>query len=252
MPTALVRSVGDSFAQALSVPEERGVDVALARSQHDRYRAELVGAGYIVEVVAADETCPDGVFIEDTAVVIGDTAVITRPGAPSRRPEVGSVAKALARHLDEIEIEAPGTLDGGDVFRAGNTIYAGLSKRTNRAGVDQLSRVASDAGLEVATVAVLDTLHLKSAVLPLDQETVVVTRGGADEKRLDPLRIVYEDPRERYRCSVLPMDDGRVLVTASAPRTAELIAGLGYHVVPIDISEFQAKSGGLTCLSILF
>ena len=89
-------------------------------------------------------------------------------------------------------------------------------------------------------------------MLPLDEETILVTSGGADEEPLHRLRIVYEDPRERYRCSVLPVSNGRVLVTASAPRTSELIAGLDYQVVPIDISEFQAKSGGLTCLSILF
>lgn len=252
MPTALVREVGESFARALADPGAPDVDVALARAQHDRYRAELAGAGYRVEALAADEACPDGVFIEDTAVVLGETAVLARPGAPSRQAEVGAVAEVLAGDFGLVEIEPPGTLDGGDVFLAGNTLYAGLSRRSNQSGVDQLSRAATEAGLEVVQVPVGDTLHLKSAVLPLDEETVLVTRGGAEEEPLARLRIVHEDDQERYLCSVLPLGNGRLLVTASAPRTADLLAGLGYEVVPIDISEFQAKSGGLTCLSILF
>lgn len=252
MTTALVREVGDSYGRALAEPGAPDVDLSHARTQHDRYRTELANAGYRVEALAADEDCPDGVFIEDAAVVLGDTAIIARPGAASRRAEVGPVAEALSVRFSLVEIIAPGTLDGGDVFIAGNTIYAGLSGRTNQAGLDQLFGFASEAGMDTVAITVGDTLHLKSAVLPLDEETVLVTVGGAEEEPLRNLRIIYEDPRERYAASVLPLGDGRLLVTSAAPRTSDVLSDLGYEVVPIDISEFQAKSGGLTCLSILF
>lgn len=252
MPIALVLEVGESYGRALAEPGAPDVDVARARTQHDRYRAELADAGYQVEVVAADETCPDGVFIEDTAVVLGETAVIARPGAASRQAEVAPVAEVLTSHFRLEEISSPGTLDGGDVFITGDTLYAGLSGRTNQEWVDQLFRFATEAGLDTVAVTVGDTLHLKSAVLPIDEETVLVTVGGAEEEQLRKLRIIYEDPRERYQCSVLPVGSGRLLTTSAAPRTAESLSDHGYEVVPIDISEFQAKSGGLTCLSILF
>ena len=133
-----------------------------------------------------------------------------------------------------------------------NTIYVGISERTNHEGISQLRPVAASQGLALQSVKVVDTLHLKSAVLPVDSETVVVTSDSVDEPALGGLRIIYEDAAERHRFSCLPMFNGRLLATASSPRTNETLAAAGYLVDPIDVSELQAADGGLTCMSILF
>ena len=250
--TALIRGVPRSFDRALVREGMPRIDVDLASAQHDGYRSHLQAAGYVIESVPADEDHPDCVFIEDTAVIVGTMAVITRPGAPTRRGETGPVARALSARFPLVEIESPGTVDGGDVIRLHRHLYIGRSTRTNEAGIDQLSEVAIGQELGVTVVEVTDVLHLKSAVLPIDQETVVVTPNTVDEKALGALRIVYEAGSERHRFSALPMRDGRVLVTAAAPQTTEMVAGLGHQVTPIDVSEIQAADGGLTCMSILF
>jgi dimethylargininase len=244
--------VASSFAGALVRDGHPSLDPERARDQHRAYRDELVRSGYLVHDVATDEGCPDCVFVEDAAVVVGGVALITRPGAPSRREETGPVAAALAGAFPLVHMVEPGTLDGGDVFTTGTSLYVGRSGRTNDDGIAQLAAVAGEQGLTVVPVAVLDTLHLKSAVLPLDGESVLVTAGGVDEAALAGLHLVYEDAAERYRASALPLRDGRLLVTASAPRTAAMLSGAGYDVAAVDISELEAADGGLTCLSILY
>jgi dimethylargininase len=162
------------------------------------------------------------------------------------------VAKALATWFPTTEITEPGTLDGGDVFRLGNVLYVGRSARTNSDGIDQLRAIAFHQGLGLVTVGVRHVLHLKSAVLPIDEETVVVTPRTVDEDRLDSIHVIYEDEAERHRFSALPLGGGRVLVTASAPATVEMVSRAGHEVVVIDVSQIQAADGGLTCMSILF
>jgi dimethylargininase len=249
---ALIRPVPGSFDRALVRDGQPDLDVAVARAQHDVYRNHLTDAGYSIEVVPSDESHPDCVFIEDTAVIIGSVAVITRPGALARRGETGPVAGVLSAYFPLVEIEKPATIDGGDVFTAGGVVYVGRSTRTNDAGIGQLRSVVSDQGLDLIVVDVHDTLHLKSAVLPIDPETMVVTPHAVDEAPLAGLNIVYEADSERHRFSAVPLRDGRVLSTASSPATSEKVAALGYQLVPIDVSEIQAADGGLTCMSILF
>jgi dimethylargininase len=248
---ALVRGVPDSFTQALVLGVHPEIDVQLARLQHGRYRDMLATAGYEVKQVPVDETHPDCVFIEDAAVIIGTSAVIARSGAATRRGEVGPVREALPAGLNVCAIEAPGTLDGGDVFTMGDNLYVGRSRRTNEAGIEQLRSVASNEGLTTVPVVLRAGLHLKSVVLPLDRRTILVTPDAVDERAFTGLRIIHEVAEERHRASALPLRDGRLLVTASAPLTRILLAAAGYTPVSIDVSEFQAADGGLTCLSIL-
>jgi dimethylargininase len=252
VPTALTRPVPDSFDGALVRDGQPELDVALARAQHDDYREALEQSGYSIVVVPTDENHPDCVFIEDTAIVLGSVAVITRPGAPSRRGETDPVARVLSSQFPLVEVREPGTVDGGDVFVMGDVAYVGRSTRTNVEGIHQLQEVTSEQGLELVTVDVHNTLHLKSAVLPIDIETVVVTRDAVDETMLEGLRIIYEADSERHKFSALPLHDDRVLVTANAPATTEVVSTLGHEVVPIDVSQIQAADGGLTCMSILF
>jgi dimethylargininase len=161
------------------------------------------------------------------------------------------VAEALRTQFPVVEVVAPGTIDGGDVFLTPEVAYVGRSSRTNEAGIDQLRSLTLDLGMSLVVVEVRDGLHLKSAVLPIDPETVVVTPHSVDELALGALKIVYEVEEERNRFSALPLRDGRILVTADAPATAGAVSALGHEVVPIDVSQIQAADGGLTCMSIL-
>lgn len=252
MPTALLRSMPDSFRDAITGERGRAPDVDLARIQHARYRDHLEAAGYEIEVLDADEGHPDCVFIEDTAVILGSAALITRPGAKARRGETASVAGALANRFELTMVEEPGTIDGGDVMVLAGTVWVGISTRTNEEGARRLSEVAAAQGMRTIQVPVNGVLHLKSAVSPVDHETVVVTTGTVDESLLEGLRLIPEAEGERHRFSALPLDSGAILVTESAPVTADSLAGLGREIVPIDVSEIQAADGGLTCMSILW
>jgi dimethylargininase len=250
--TALLRPVPDSFPRALVRHGRPALDLARARAQHGEYRRLLEQSGLVIELVPTDEAHPDCVFIEDTAVILGAVAVIARPGAESRRGETAPVERALDGRFDIARITAPGTLDGGDVLALGDVVYVGRSSRTNDAGIDQLRAVAHHQGLRLVTVDLGDALHLKSGLLPIDDETIVVTPGSVDETKLRGLRIVYEDTGERHRFSALPLPNGQVMVTAAAPRTAEMVSALGAQPLPVDVSEIQAADGGLTCMSIVF
>jgi dimethylargininase len=249
---ALVRSVPDSFAHALRGESGPDLDPYLARRQHGAYVRVLDAAGYAVEQLSADEDYPDCVFIEDTAVVLGPMTIITRCAAPSRRGEAEAVRDALSARFAIETIEPPGTLDGGDVMQLDGSLYVGRSARTNEDGIAQLAAIAAPLGLAPTIVEVYDGLHLKSVVLPVDENTVLVTPNSVDEAALQGLRILYEDESERHRASTLPLRDGRLIVTASAPVTAAMLAAAAYEVVSIDVSELQAADGGLTCLSLLF
>jgi dimethylargininase len=250
--TALIRPVPDSFTNALVSHGRPQIDAGLAHDQHREYVRVLEASGYAVEDVPGDEAHPDSVFIEDTAVILGTVGLVTRPGAESRRGEVGPVAQVLAGRFDIAEISAPGTLDGGDVLILGDVVYVGRSSRTNDEGIGQLRAVAHHQGFGVVTVDVEEVLHLKSAVLAIDEGTVVVTPHTVDESKLDGLRVLYEHDEERNRFSALPLVDGRIVVTANAPATAAMVSALGHDILPLDISEIQAADGGLTCMSVLF
>jgi dimethylargininase len=252
MPVALLREVSPSFPDAIVAHGGRPPDVDLAIEQHSLYQRALEAAGYAAEVLAGDSDHPDCVFIEDTAVVIGEIAVATRPGAEERRGEVGPVSSRLAASMTVEAIEQPGTLDGGDVMVLNGTVYVGRSSRSNDSGIEQLAAFAATQGMSLVSVPVTGVLHLKSAVLPVDPETVVVTPGTVDESFLEGLRIVHEADHERHRFSALPLADGSLLVTANSTDTAGMLSDLGMRPIPIDVSEIQAADGGLTCMSILF
>ncbi len=228
--------------------EPSTVDVGLARQQHDRYRAALAGHGWRVHEVPEADDCPDSVFIEDTVVVCDATAIITRPGAPSRRPETDAV-EATARELGltVARIEDPGTLDGGDVLQIGQTVYVGLGGRTNAEGIRQLGDLMTPLGRITVGVPLTKVLHLKSAITALPDGSPVT---WGDLVGRSPFPGVREVPEESG-AHVVPLGDGDVLIAASAPRTAELIARWGYIPVVIDISEYERLEGCVTCLSVL-
>jgi dimethylargininase len=247
---ALVRRPSARLADGLVTHIDRTpVDADLAADQHAGYVAALAGAGWeIVEVPQAD-ALPDSAFIEDTMVVCGGLAVLTRPGAEERRAEVAG-AEAVARELglEIARIEGPGTLDGGDVLQTGDTVYVGRGGRTNGEGIRQLRAHLAGRGRTVVPVPLHAVLHLKSAVTALPDGTLI----AADPELLDTapfptLRRVPEDGGAH----VVVLDHATVLMATSAPRSAELFDDLGFDVVAVDVSEFEKMEGCVTCLSVL-
>ena len=224
------------------------VDVELARAQHAAYASALAGSGWQVEQVPVAEDCPDSVFVEDAVVACDDLAVLTRPGAPQRRPEIDGVAQAMAwLGLRTARIEAPGTLDGGDVLQAGTTVYVGRGGRTNGEGIRQLRALLAPLGRTVVGVPLGAVLHLKSAVTALPDGTFLLLPDLVPAGLFPAVRPVTEESG----CHVVPLGGDRVLIAASAPRTAASLEDLGYTPVVVDISEFEKLEGCVTCLSVL-
>jgi dimethylargininase len=224
------------------------VDVELARTQHAAYASALAASGWQVEQVPVAEDCPDSVFVEDAVVVCDDLAVLTRPGAPQRRPEIDGVAQAMASlGLRTARIEAPGTLDGGDVLQAGTTVYVGRGGRTNGEGIRQLRALLAPLGRTVVGVPLGAVLHLKSAVTALPDGTFLLLPDLVPAGLFPAVRPVTEESG----CHVVPLGGDRVLIAASAPRTAASLADLGFTPVVVDISEYEKLEGCVTCLSVL-
>lgn len=249
--TALVRSVPDSFRDALVMGDRPAIDVERARNQHHAYQLMLESVGYAVRVLDSDEAHPDCPFVEDTAFVLDTFAVATRPGAPERRGEVPAVATALATLMPVRSIEAPGTIDGGDVLRMGSTLFVGRSTRTNADAIRQLTALAADDGLVVVAVPVTGVLHLKSAVVAVDAETVLIAPECVDTGHFGRFRQIEKAPGEAHLASLLRLRGGGLAMTTTAPETAGRLRAAGFEPMLVDSSEFQAADGGLTCLSIL-
>jgi dimethylargininase len=247
--TALVRAPSGRLAEGIVTHIARSpVDVALAREQHAAYAAALAAAGWVIGQVPAAEDCPDSVFVEDTVVVVEDLAVLARPGAAVRRAEVGGTAGAVASlGLRTARIEDPGTLDGGDVLQAGTTVYVGRGGRTNAEGIRQLRSLLAPLGRTVVAVPLGKVLHLKSAVTALPDGTFLLLPRLVPADLFPAVRPVEEESG----CHVVPLGGERVLIAASAPRTAGLIEDLGFTPVVADITEFEKLEGCVTCLSVL-
>jgi len=246
---ALVRRPSSRLAEGLVTHIDRQpVDVDLAISQWSAYVDALHSAGWETLEVPPVDDCPDGVFVEDTVVMYGDRAVITRPGADERKPETAAVADLLgALGYDVVSIEAPGTLDGGDVLKHGGTVWVGLGGRTNQAGLDQLTAYLQPYGARVVPVPLTKVLHLKSAVTALPDGTVVGYEPLVD----DPgVWDSFLDVPEESGSHVVLLGGDTVLMSSDAPESKRLFEDRGLHVIDVDISEFIKLEGCVTCLSV--
>lgn len=228
--------------------ERTPVDLDLAVAQWDNYVQALQDEGWeTVEVEPADD-CPDAAFVEDTVVVHGDLAVVARPGADERKPETVGTATALgALGYRVVRIEEPGTMDGGDVLEHDGTAWVGLGGRTNQAGVDQLRAHLEPLGARVVGVPVSKVLHLKSAVTALPDGTVVGYAPLVDDPTVWP---VFLEVPEEGGSHVVVLDEGTVLMSASAPVSQQLYVTRGLRTVVVDISEYEKLEGCVTCLSV--
>ena len=246
---ALVRQPGSRLPQGLLTHFQRTeIDVELATRQWHGYVDALKRNGWeIIEVPAADD-CADAVFIEDTVVMFGDLAVISRPGAPSRQLETAAVDETVGGLGYEIaRIESPGTLDGGDVLKVGSTVYVGLGGRTNAAGLAQLAAHLEPRGATVVPVQVTKVLHLKSAVTALPDGTIVGWPDAVDDPATFPK---YRETPEESGAHVVLLGDKRLLMAADCPLSAAMYRAMGYEPVEVDIGEFQKLEGCVTCLCV--
>jgi dimethylargininase len=247
-PFALVRRPANSLASGcVSFIERRPVDVEHAHRQWLAYVAALNSRGWPTVEVAPDDTLPDSVFIEDAVVMFGELAVITNPAEPTRHPETLAAAETIGLLGYEPARITNGTLDGGDVLKVGQTAYVGLGRRTSPAAVDELRELLAPRGWAVIGVPLTRVLHLKSAVTALPDGTVIGYGPLVDDASAFP---AFLDVPEEGGAHVVVLDDQTVLMSAHAPRTAELLGDRGLTVVTVDISEFEKLEGCVTCLSV--
>jgi dimethylargininase len=247
--TALVRQPGPRLVEGLVTHIARQpVDTTLARRQWNEYVDALHTAGWETLEVAPADDCPDAVFIEDTVVVYQDVALMTRPGATSRRPEIADAEKLIAALGYRVRhISSPGTLDGGDVLKVADTVYVGSGGRTNDEGIRQLRQLLTPLGASVVGVPISKVLHLKSAVTALPDGSIVGYLPLVDDPSAFPhFRPVPEESGSH----VVLLGEDRLLVAADCPASVRLFAGLGYVPIAVDISEFQKLEGCVTCLSV--
>lgn len=252
MPIALVRELSASMGSCeLSFVARVEIDLALARRQHHAYLQALAQAGCELIVLPAEDAMPDAVFVEDVAVVLDEVAVMTRPGAGSRRGEGASVAAELSKHRPLLAIDAPGTLDGGDVMRVGRTLYVGQSARSNAAGVVQLRDLIAPLGYDVVPVPMRGCLHLKSAATAVADGTLLVNPAWVDPGAFTSCKLIEIDPDEPHAANALRL--GETLIYPDCfPRTQARLRAAGIKVHALDVSELQKAEGAVTCCSLVF
>jgi dimethylargininase len=249
---ALTREVSpDMGACELSFVDRSKIDVGLARQQHQLYQQALASLGCTLLSLPAENDLPDAVFVEDTALVLDEVAVMTRPGAASRQAEVASVAATLARYRPLAMITAPGTLEGGDILRHGRQIFVGLSARSNPAGIRQLSDLVASHGYAVQALPISACLHLKSAVTLVDDETVLVQPEWIDAAAFSGYRVIAVDPREPHAANALRVGTG-LIYPSCFPFTLDRLRVAGIDACTVDVSELQKAEGAVTCCSLLF
>jgi dimethylargininase len=247
----LTREVSSALAVCeLTHLERCSIDVDLARQQHAAYERALRDAGYAVERLPATAAMPDSVFIEDTAVVVDELAILTRPGAESRRIETPAVAEALARYRTVHAIEPPGTVDGGDVLVVGHRVFVGRSTRTNADAVAQMRQILTPHGYTVCDVEVRACLHLKSAVTALGDDLLLANPAWIDAPAFAGFERIDVDPKEGMAANALRVAD-RVIYPTAFPRTAERLAARGLRLELVDASELAKAEGAVTCCSLI-
>ena len=249
---ALVRDVSQSLERCeLSFQDRVSIDLEKARAQHRAYVDTLARLGCRMETLPTLPENPDAVFVEDTAVVLDEIAVITRPGAESRRAEVDSTAEALARHRTLRYIELSGTLDGGDVLTVGRTLYVGCTARSDASGIEQLRAHLKPHGYKVKAVEVRGCLHLKTAVTQVAERTLLINPAFVAESAFQGVRFIHVDPAEPAAGNAVWLDGG-VIYPVSFPRTRARLEREGLQLHTVDMSETEKAEGGVTCCSVIF
>jgi dimethylargininase len=252
MLAAITRSVSPSINQCeLTNLARVPINLERAATQHRQYEETLKSIGVKVFSLPAEQDLPDAVFVEDVAIVLDECAVLTRPGADSRRPEVQSVARALAPYRNLSTIQAPGTVDGGDVLKAGKTIYVGLSGRSNQSAIDQMQTFLAPFGYTVRGVPVNGCLHLKSEVTQVTADTLLVNPTWVEPNNFFRMKFIEVDPSEEYAANAMMVAE-TVVYQPAFPKTRLRLEAAGIHPLLVDQSELAKAEGALTCCSLIF
>lgn len=248
---AITRAVSPAMAQCeLTHLPRAPIDIENASAQHDAYERALERLGCSVRRLPAGTDMPDAVFIEDTAVALDEVAVIMRPGASSRRGETAAVADALRAYRPIVEIQAPDTMDGGDVLVIGRSIFVGCSSRTTAAAIEQLRRFLAPSAYSVQAVAVRGCLHLKSAVTAVSDHAVLMNPRWVSPDEFRGFDIVKVDPDEPWGANIVSVH-GRLLYAAAFPRTRDRLEGRGDAITVVNMSEIAKAEGAVTCCSVI-
>jgi dimethylargininase len=250
-PVAVTRKISSAMMRCeLTHLQRTAIDVELARKQHHAYEQVLRDLGCQIETLPEEPELPDSVFVEDTAIVLDEVAVITRPGAASRRAETASIAAALGKYRDLVYIESPGTLDGGDVLRVGRTLYVGTSSRSDATGIEQLGTLLRTFGYRVLPVALRGCLHLKSAVTQVIADALLINSRYVERDQFQGVGFIEVDQSEPSGANALMLGKD-VIYSSSYPRTAEILQRHGIRVHTLEMSETEKAEGAVTCCSLL-
>ncbi|MGB8984789.1 MAG: arginine deiminase family protein [Anaerolineales bacterium] len=251
MSTAITRAVSPRFDECeITHIERTPIDLNIARAQHHAYVDALKQLGCGVIELPAEPDLPDSVFVEDTAFILPEVAVITRPGADSRKPEAQSIVRALSPLIELVHVRAPATVDGGDVLVLGRNIYVGLSTRSNQEAIKQLNNLLQGYGYIVTGVETRGCLHLKSAVTRVDDRTLLINRNWVDANRFRNFDLVEVDPSEPSAANCLPLGDS-IIFPAAFPKTCARLADRGHKILTVDVSELAKAEGAVTCCSLI-
>jgi dimethylargininase len=249
---AITRLVSRSIVNCeLTHLERIPIDLENARLQHQAYEAVLRSLGVEVLSLPEEPNLPDAVFVEDVAIVLDECAIITRPGADSRKPEVASIAWALDPYRKLFTIQTPGTVDGGDVLTVGRKIFVGLTKRSNRSAIEQMQIFLLPFGYSVRGVMVNGCLHLKSAVTQVAQDTLLINPAWVEKDHFPGMKFIEVDPSEPYAANALLVGE-TVLYQPAYPKTLARLDAAGIQPILIDQSELAKAEGALTCCSLIF
>lgn len=227
------------------------INLRLAARQHDNYCAVLRGLGVIVEELSENESYPDSCFVEDTAIVVDELAIICSMGVPSRRGETALIKRELARYREIAHVSLPATIEGGDVLRIGRKMFVGQSSRTNLGGIEEIARILRPYGYRVRPVRTKGSLHLKSACTAIDEETLFVNPDWVELDAFGGFHLVHTPAEEPWSANILRVGS-TVCAQAGFPRALELMERVAGKVETIDISELRKAEAGLTCSSIIF
>ncbi|MFZ5905244.1 MAG: dimethylarginine dimethylaminohydrolase family protein [Chloroflexota bacterium] len=252
MLIAITREVSRSILNCeLTHLARTPIDVERARAQHAQYVTALHTLGVEVTCLPEEPDLPDSVFVEDMAIVLDEAAVLTNPGADSRKPEVESIAAALAPYRQLIRVQPPATLDGGDVLVLGKQVFVGQTLRSNAAAVEQLQSLLWPFGCRVFGIPVTDCLHLKSAVTQVGEKTLLINPAWVGKSHFAGFDFIEVDPSEPYAANALLIGDA-VIYPSEYPKTRKRLEAAGIQIVPVDAGELAKAEGGVTCCSLIF
>ena len=251
MVIAVTRQVSPRFNECeITHIDRSSINIDIARAQHEGYVQALKDMGCELIELPAEADLPDSVFVEDTAFILPEAAVITRPGADSRRPETESIIRALRPYRELLFINEPGTVDGGDVLVLDKDIFVGMSTRSNQAAVDQMNILIGKFGYQAQAVELHDCLHLKSAVTQVDAKTLLINRNWVDAHHFAGFDLIDVHPSEPFAANCLPVN-GEILFPAAFPKTRAKLEARGYKVRTLQVDELAKAEGAVTCCSLI-